>query len=135
VAAVSGERLAYAPLASAERPQHTTTGRLALPGSGTATLALPAGFVAACDLGTLVVTLTPVGVPMSGLYVTTTAAGFTVHGGVKGTVFWSATADRTPMDLPKVPTAATALTLTRNPSGVDGLGHRLLRRPLRFSVR
>jgi hypothetical protein len=110
VGGTSGERLAYAPLVSGERAQHTTSGRVALPSSGTATVTLPATFLAACDEASLVVMLTPIGLAMSGLYVTTTSTGFVVKGGLKGSVFWTATANRTVMDLPRPTPAAAALS-------------------------
>ncbi len=111
VAGTSGRRLAYAPLTSAERPQHTATGRVTLSAGGTATVTLADSYLGAVDRSTLVVTLTAVGGPMPELYVTyapsRTAAtpgttGFVVHGAARGTVNWTASAERTPMDLPTV---------------------------------
>ncbi len=99
----------YAPLVSAEAVLHTGGGHVTLDGAGSAVVALPATFTAACDMTTLRVSLTPVGAAMPGLYVTyhpaTTGAagaydGFTVGGGAgAGTVAWSAWAVRGPVDL------------------------------------
>jgi len=111
IAGTTGKHLGYAPLTSAERPQHTSTGRVTLSSSGTATVTLPVSFLTAVDPSTLVVTLTPVGAAMPDLYVTYTptrtgasssTTGFVVHGVARGTVNWMASAERTPMDLPTV---------------------------------
>jgi hypothetical protein len=106
VAGTSGRRLAYAALTSAERPQHAATGRVTLSAGGTATVTLPDTFLTAVDPSTLVVTLTAVGAAMPELFVsyapsrsvpTSSTTGFVVHGAARGTVNWTASAERTPM--------------------------------------
>lgn len=112
------QRLAYAPLASGEKPQHWASGRVTLSTKGSATVTLPEGFRAACDLGTLVVTLTPVGASMPNLYVTHTATGFTVaKGTAKGVVAWSASAVRTAMDLSPTSSTSTQTVLAGATAG------------------
>src|SRR3954451_4820449 len=59
----------YAPLVSAEAVLHTGGGHVTLDGAGSAAIALPATFTAACDMTTLRVSLTAVGAAMPGLYV------------------------------------------------------------------
>lgn len=116
------QRLAYAPLASGEKPQHWASGRATLSSSGTATVTLPDAFRAACDLKTLVVTVTPVGAAMPNLYVTHTATGFTLaKGAARGTVNWTATAVRTAMDLKAVggATSSPAMLAGATPSDLD----------------
>jgi hypothetical protein len=98
----------YAPLVSAEAVLHTGGGHATLDGGGSAVVALPATFTAACDMTTLRVSLTAVGAAMPGLYVTYRQGagapgvydGFTVGGGAAGgTVAWSAWAVRGAVDL------------------------------------
>lgn len=107
VLAADGAHVAYAPVVSAEAPGHVATGIRTLDASGTLDVALPATFLAACDPSTLVVTVTPVGASMPGLFVTYRAAasgsgydGFTMTGGASGgTVAWTAWATRRPVSL------------------------------------
>jgi hypothetical protein len=107
VVGTDGAQVAYAPLVSAEAAGHLAAATATLDASGSLQVALPATFTAACDTTTLVVTLTPLGAAMPGLFVSYRAAssgsgndGFTVSGGAGGgTVAWTAWATRRAVDL------------------------------------
>jgi hypothetical protein len=111
VLSADGTHVSYAPALSGEASLHAAAGNAALDGTGGATVALPATFVAACDTTTLVVTLTAVDVAMPGLVLAYrqqdgAAAGvrdgFTVSGGAAGgTVAWTAWASRRAVELQK----------------------------------
>ena len=152
VLSADGVHVAYAPALSGEASLHAAAGTATLEAGGTATVPLPATFAAACDTTTLVVSLTPVGAAMSGLFVTYhqkdgAATGvrdaFTISGGgAGGTVAWTAWATRRAVELQKAQTAAgrTAAAATAEP-GDDAawsrvsVPSRLSRRTLRLPVR
>ena len=93
-------RLAYAPLVSGEQACHTAHGLVVLDAEGTREVSLGAAFVAAADLSTLAVSLTPRGKAMPDLWADPTSSGFVVGGGRPwGRVFWMAFADRYVLDL------------------------------------
>lgn len=96
-----GGRLTYAPVVSAEQASHSAFGTVALDASGAAVVTLGADFEAAADMSTLAVCLTPNGVSMPDLYVSTSSTGFAVAGGVPGgKVCWVARAARLVLDVP-----------------------------------
>jgi hypothetical protein len=116
VSDTNGTKVVYAPLVSGETALHGAAGTAALDSDGTAVVALPATFTAACDMTTLSVTLTAVGSGMAGLFVTYRQKaggaageydGFTVGGGASGgSVAWAACATRRAVDLQQGTTAA-----------------------------
>jgi hypothetical protein len=108
------QKLSYAPVVSAEQACHTAPGTLALDATGSGTVVLAPLFVSAVAMDSLVVTLTARNTAMPGLYVRTTATGFTVAGGVAdGAVFWSARADRLVLD---ITTASVDITTASVPN-------------------
>jgi hypothetical protein len=106
VVAADGVHVAYAPVLSGEASLHAAAGTATLQGDGTATVTLPGTFTAACDTASLVVSLTPVGAAMPGLFVTNLKDGFAISGGGGGgSVAWTAWAPRHAVELQKAQTA------------------------------
>jgi hypothetical protein len=125
VLAADGAHVAYAPVVSAETAAHVTAGTTTLDASGALDVTLPATFTAACDTTGLAVTVSPVGAPMPGLYVTYRVAagggydGFTVSGGAPGgTVAWTAWATRRAVDLRRAAAGRTA-SVAETPSPAE----------------
>src|SRR5919202_2719521 len=126
VLSADGVHVAYAPAVSGEASLHAAAGTATLEADGTTTVTLPGTFTAACDTTSLVVSLTPVGAAMPGLFVTYhqkdgAADGvrdaFTISGGGSGgTVAWTAWATRRAVELQKAPTAAAR---TATSAGVE----------------
>src|SRR3954470_8045893 len=147
VLASDGAHVAYAPVVSAESAAHVAAGSVTLDGSGSLDVTLPATFTAACDTGTLAVTLTPGGAAMPGLYAGPRRAagggydGFPVSGGTGGgTVAWTAWATRRAVDLRRSRAAAPAAARGGTGGGPRGAPRqsdagRLSRASLRLPVR
>jgi hypothetical protein len=137
-----GVHVAYAPALSGETSLHGAAGTATLQGDGTATVTLPGTFTAACDTASLVVSLTPVGAAMPGLFVTYQKDGFTISGGGGGgSVSWTAWAPRRAVQLQKAQTAAgrTATSAATEPGDDAAWARpapsRISRRTLRLPVR
>jgi hypothetical protein len=141
VLSADGAHVAYAPALSGEASLHAAAGTSTLQGDGTATVALPATFTAACDTASLVVSLTPVGAAMPGLFVTYAKDGFSISGGgAAGSVAWTAWATRRGVELQKAQTAARSTTAAAAEPGDDAAWarptpSRISRRTLRLPVR
>lgn len=142
VLSADGVHVAYAPALSGEASLHAAAGTATLQVDGTATVTLPGTFTGACDTASLVVSLTPVGAAMPGLFVTYQKDGFTISGGGGvGSVAWTAWATRHAVELQKAQTAAgrTATSAAVEPGDDAAWGRptpsRISRRSLRLPVR
>ena len=142
VLSADGVHVAYAPALSGEASWHGAAGTATLQGDGTATVTLPGTFAGACDMTSLVVSLTPVGAAMPGLFVTYQKDGFTISGGGGGgSVAWTAWATRRAVELQKAQTGAgrTATSAAAEPGDdaawARATPSRINRRTLRLPVR